>query len=103
MKKRQRRLSEVVEIVLTLDAKELTTGVISAYFAENYGASVWKQTISRISDKVIEEMNGWSARPLGEIYAAVFIDAISLKIRDGQVTKRSKNLNSTCNCIHSRG
>jgi putative transposase len=62
--------------VLSLYAKGLTTGEISAHFAEIYGASVSKETISRITDKVIEEMAAWQARPLDEIYAAVFIDAI---------------------------
>jgi hypothetical protein len=44
----------------------LTTGEISAHFAEIYGASVSKETISRITDKVIEEMNDWAVRPLDE-------------------------------------
>ncbi|GAA3128883.1 hypothetical protein GCM10020255_001950 [Rhodococcus baikonurensis] len=69
-------------------AKGLTTGEISAHFAEIYGASVSKETISRITDKVIEEMQDWSARPLDEVYAAIFIDAIVVKIRDGQVANR---------------
>jgi Transposase, Mutator family len=76
VKKRQRRLNGVDEVVLSLYAKGLTTGEISAHFAEIYGASVSKETISRITDKVIEEMNDWAARPLDEIYAAIFIDAI---------------------------
>jgi putative transposase len=42
----------------------LTTGEISAHFAEIYGASVSKETISRITDKVIEEMTDWAVRPL---------------------------------------
>ncbi|WP_433549952.1 IS256 family transposase [Micromonospora zamorensis] len=88
VKKRQRRLSGVDEVVLSLYAKGLTTGEISAHFAEIYGASVSKETISRITDKVIEEMTDWSHRPLDEIYAAVFIDAIVVKVRDGQVANR---------------
>jgi transposase-like protein len=88
IKKRQRRLNGVDEIVLSLYAKGLTTGEISAHFAEIYGASVSKETISRITDKVLEEMNDWAARPLDEIYAAVFIDAIVVKVRDGQVANR---------------
>ena len=51
VKKRQRRLTGVDEIVLSLYAKGLTTGEISAHFAEIYGASVSKETISRITDK----------------------------------------------------
>src|SRR5580658_7503512 len=88
VRKRQRRLTGVDEIVLSLYAKGLTTGEISAHFAEIYGASVSKETVSRITDKVIEEMQSWQQRPLDEIYAAVFIDAIVVKIRDGQVANR---------------
>jgi transposase-like protein len=88
VKKRQRRLGEVDEIVLSLYAKGLTTGEISAHFAEIYGASVSKETVSRITDRIIEEMQAWATRPLDEVYAAVFIDAIVVKIRDGQVGNR---------------
>ena len=66
MKKRQRRLNGVEEIVLSLYAKGLTTGEISAHFAEIYGASVSRETISRITDTVIEEMNEWATRPLDD-------------------------------------
>jgi putative transposase len=88
VRKRQRRLSGVDEIVLSLYAKGLTTGEISAHFAEIYGASVSKETVSRITDRVLEEMNDWSVRPLDEIYAAIFVDAIMVKVRDGQVANR---------------
>ncbi len=88
VRKRQRRLNGVDEIVLSLYAKGLTTGEISAHFAEIYGASVSRETVSRITDKVIEEMTDWSHRPLDAIYAAVFIDAIVVKVRDGQVANR---------------
>src|SRR5689334_24958530 len=66
VKKRQRRLTGVDEIVLSLYAKGLTTGEIAAHFAEIYGASVSRETISRITDKVLEEMQDWSVRPLDE-------------------------------------
>jgi transposase-like protein len=88
VRKRQRRLSDVDEVVLSLYAKGLTTGEISAHFADVYGASVSRETVSRITDRVIEEMQTWWARPLEQLYAAVFIDAIMVKIRDGQVRNR---------------
>ena len=66
VRKRQRRLSGVDEMVLSLYAKGLTTGEICAHFAEIYGASVSKETISRITDKVIEELTDWQNRPLDE-------------------------------------
>jgi putative transposase len=88
VKKRQRRLTEVDEIALLLYAKGLTTGEISAHFAEIYGASVSKETVSRITEKVVSDMAEWSNRPLDAVYAAVFIDAIYVKVRDGQVANR---------------
>jgi putative transposase len=75
-------------MVLSLYANGLTTGEISAHFAEIYGASVSKETISRITDRVLE----WQNRPLDDgrflVNAAIFIDAIVVKIRDGQVANR---------------
>src|SRR3954453_13945913 len=88
VKKRQRRFTEVDEIVLSLYSKGMTTGEISAHFAEIYGASISKETISRITDKVVAEMTEWSSRPLDAVYVAVFIDAIVVKVRDGQVANR---------------
>jgi putative transposase len=88
VKKRQRRLNGVDEVVLSLYAKGLTTGEISAHFADIYGASVSKETISRITDSVIEEMQSWQQRPLDGTYVAIFIDAIMVKVRDGQVANR---------------
>ncbi len=85
VKKRQRRLNDVDAVAISLYAKGLTTGEISAHFAEVYGASISKDTISRITDKVVEEMQSWASRPLQGVYAAIFIDAIYVKVRDGQV------------------
>jgi len=56
VRKRQRRLDGIDQIVLSLTARGLTTGEIAAHFEEVYGAKVSKDTISRITDKVIEEM-----------------------------------------------
>ena len=88
VRKRQRRLGGVDTIVLSLVAKGLTTGEVSAHFEEIYGASLSKDTISRITDRVLAEMADWAARPLEKVYAAVFIDAIYVKVRDGQVANR---------------
>jgi putative transposase len=88
VKKRQRRLTGIDEIVLSLTAKGLTTGEVAAHFADVYGATVSKDTISRITDKVIGEMTEWCNRPLEAVYPVVFIDAIHVKIRDGQVANR---------------
>ena len=86
--KRQKRLAGVDELVISLAAKGLTTGEIAAHLAEVYGAQVSRQTISVITDKVIEGMTEWQNRPLDVVYPVIFIDAIHVKIRDGQVANR---------------
>jgi putative transposase len=88
VKKRQRRLTGVDQIVLSLSARGLTTGEISAHLAEVYGASVSKETVSKITDQVLEEMSAWMNRPLDEVYPVIFIDAIVVKVRDGQVRNK---------------
>jgi len=86
--KRQRRLSGLDSMVISLSAKGLTHGEICAHLAEVYGASVSKQTISSITDRVIEGMSEWCNRPLDSVYPVVFIDAINVKIREGNVANR---------------
>jgi len=86
--KRQKRLTGVDDMVISLSTKGLTTGEISAHLAEVYGAEVSRQTISTITDTVVEGMTEWQNRPLDVVYPVVFIDAINVKIRDGQVANR---------------
>ena len=62
--KRQRRLTGVDEMVISLSAKGLTHGEIAAHLAEVYGAEVSKQTITTITDAVMEGMAEWQSRPL---------------------------------------
>src|SRR3989440_7587088 len=86
--KRQRRLTGIDDMVISLSAKGLTHGEIAAHLAEVYGAEVSKQTISTITDRVVEGMAEWQSRPLDSVYAVIFIDAINVKIREGQVANR---------------
>jgi transposase-like protein len=85
VRKRQRRLSGLDDLVISLSAKGLTHGEICAHLAEIYGADVYKQTISTITEKVLESMSAWQSRPLDPVYPVIFIDAVNVKIRDGQV------------------
>jgi putative transposase len=80
VRKWQRRLTDVDEVVLSLYVKGLTTGEISAHFEQIYWAAVARDTVSRITDEVLEEMQSWSTWPLEQVYAAVFKDAIMVKV-----------------------
>jgi transposase-like protein len=77
VKKHSRRMPGVDELVISLSAKGLTTGEISALFAEVWGADVSKDTISKITDKVLAEMTEWQNRPLDTVYPVVFIARVS--------------------------
>jgi transposase-like protein len=88
VRKRQKRLEGISQIVLSLTARGLTTGEVAAHFEEVYGAKVSRDTISRITDQVLEEMAEWRDRPLDRVYPVLFVDAIMVKVRDGQVTNR---------------
>src|SRR5438477_5875889 len=86
--KRQRRLGGVDDMVISLVAKGLTTGEVKAHLAEVYGAEVSRDTISTITDRVLEGLAEWQSRPLDPVYAVLFIDVINVKIRDGNVANR---------------
>jgi putative transposase len=75
--KRQRRLSGIDDLVISLSAKGLAHGEISAHLAEIYGAEVSKQTISTITDRVMEGMAAWQNRPLDGVYPVIFIDCVN--------------------------
>jgi transposase-like protein len=88
VRKRQRRLGGVDDLVISLSAKGLTTGEISAHLAEIYGAEVSKDTISTITDRVLAGMADWQSRPLDPVYPVLFIDCVHVKVRDGSVANR---------------
>jgi putative transposase len=86
--KRVRRLRGVDEMVISLVARGIATGDVQAHLAEVYGTNVSRQQISDITDAVMEKMTEWQNRPLDPVYPVIFIDAINVKIRDGQVANR---------------
>jgi putative transposase len=88
VRKGQRRLDGVDSMVISLTAKGLTTGEVEAHLAEVYSTDISRETISKITDRVLGEMAEWQTRPLDRVYPVVFIDAIVVKIRDGQVANR---------------
>jgi transposase-like protein len=100
--KHQRRLSGVEDLVISLSAKGLTTGEICAHLGEVYGAQVSKQTISTITDRVLEGMAEWQSRPLDAVYPVLFIDCVNVKIRDGNVANRPIYVALAVTCAGTR-
>jgi len=86
--KHARRLAGFDEAVISLYARGMTTGDIAAHLQDVYGDQVSRDLVSRVTDAVVEEMTTWQARPLDAVYPVLLIDAIYLKVRDGQVANR---------------
>ena len=76
VRKGQRRLDGLAGNVISLYAKGMTTGDIQAHLAEIYGTEVSRDTISRITDAVVEDMVAWQNRPLDAVYPVLLIDAV---------------------------
>jgi transposase-like protein len=87
--KHARRSSGIDEMVISLVGKGLTTGEVAAHLREVFGIDASKETVSAITDRVLEGMNDWRHRPLDVVYPVLIIDAVHVKIRDGQVANRA--------------
>src|SRR5215469_9130267 len=83
VKKRQRRLGQIGEIILSLYARGMTTRDIQAHLSEVYGAQVSPALVSNVTDVVADEIVTWQTRPLDAFYAILYIDALVVKVRDG--------------------
>ena len=86
--KHQRRLDGLSGNVISLYAKGMTTGDIQAHLLEIYGTEISRETISKITDAIVDDMVAWQNRPLDPIYPVLLIDAIVIKVRDAQVANR---------------
>ena len=86
--KRQRRLTGVEDMVISLSAKGLTHGEISAHLQEIYGAEVSKQTITAITDRVMDGMAEWQSQAAGPGLRGRVRRRDPVKIREGQVANR---------------
>jgi putative transposase len=86
--KYQRRLDGLAGNVISLYAKGLTTGDIQQHLLEIYGTEVSRETISKITDQIVDEMVAWQSRPLDPLYAVLLIDCLVIKVRGSQVANR---------------
>lgn len=86
--KYQRRLDGLAGNVISLYAKGLTTGDIQQHLLEIYGTEVSRETISKITDQIVDEMIAWQSRPLDPLYAVLLIDCLVIKVRGSQVANR---------------
>ena len=88
--KHQRRFAGFDDKIVSMYARGMSTREISKHLEEIYGVEVGRDTISRVTDAVLDDVKEWQARPLEKLYLVVWLDAIVLKIRD-QGSVRNKH------------
>ncbi len=87
VRKNQRRFEGFDDQIVAMYARGMTTRDIEAHLREIYGASVSRDTVSRVSSEVLQDAKDWQNRPLESVYPILYLDALLVKIRDGQTIK----------------
>jgi transposase-like protein len=82
VRKRQTRLAGLDEKILGLYAGGMTVRDISSHLSELYGTEIGRDTVSRITDAVLEDVAAWRTRPLDAVYPIVYFDAMVVKVRE---------------------
>lgn len=88
-----RRVGGLDEMIISLYAGGMTVRDIQAHLARTIGTELSHETISKITDAVLEEVKAWQSRPLEELYPIVYLDALVVKVRDGhQVRNKAAHI-----------
>ncbi len=81
---------DMEEKILSMYAKGMTTGDIECHMRELYDIDISDSTVSRITDKIMPVVKEWQERPLEEVYAVVFMDAVHYHVRsEGRIVKQA--------------
>jgi putative transposase len=80
-------------MIISLYAGGMTVRDIQAHLARTIGTELSHETISKITDAVLDEVTAWQARPLEELYPIIYLDALVVKVRDGhQVRNKAAHI-----------
>ncbi|GAA1747678.1 IS256 family transposase [Luedemannella helvata] len=85
--KGERRLGGLSDIIISLYAGGMTVRDICHHLHRVYGSDLSPDTISTVTDAVLEEVKAWQTRPLDECYPVIFVDALMVKVRDGNAVR----------------
>jgi transposase-like protein len=82
VRKRQTRLAGLDDKIIGLYAGGMTVRDISDHLSELYGTDIGRDTISSITDAVLDDVRAWRTRPLDRVYPIVYFDAMFVKVRE---------------------
>jgi transposase-like protein len=90
VKKHQKNVTGIEDQILALYAKGVSTRDIQDHLQQLYGVEVSPTLISNVTNKIMPLIKEWQNRPLQQIYAMVFLDAIHFKVKqDGQIVNKA--------------
>lgn len=90
VKKYQNNISEIDEKIIFMFSKGMSTRDISECIYEMYGMEISKDFVSRVTDKILPDIQAWLSRPLKKIYPVVYIDGIRFQVKeDNQFIEKS--------------
>ena len=90
VRKRQKNVAGIEEQILALYAKGVSTREIQDHLQQLYGIEVSPTLISNVTDKVLPQIQEWQSRPLSNVYALLFLDAIHFKVRhEGRIVTKA--------------
>jgi putative transposase len=81
VKKHQNDLSGMESQIISMYAKGMSTRDIQAHYNHIYGVNLSPTLVSNITDRILPQVQQWQNRPLQQVYAVVFMDAIHYKVR----------------------
>ena len=85
--KRTKDVSGIEDKVLSMYARGLSQRDIAETIEDIYGFEISAETISAITDQVIETAKEWQNRPLKKFYTFLFVDCLYVNIRKDLQTK----------------
>ena len=91
VEKHSRELSSDIENrIISMYAKGMSTRDISDHIKEIYGFDLSAESVSKITETIMEQAKEWQARPLDSVYPFLFLDAVHYSVRtNGKVVKRA--------------
>jgi putative transposase len=87
VRKNVRRVGGLADMIISLYAKGMTVRDIRHHLNSTIGTDLSPETISNITDAVLEEVTEWQNRPLEDLYPIIYLDALVVKVRDGHQVK----------------
>ena len=85
--KRTKDVSGIEDKVLSMYARGMSQRDIAETIEEIYGFEMSSETISKITDKVLDQVEEWQNRPLKKFYTFLFVDCMYVTIRREYETK----------------